>query len=49
MIKTLKERILRQLLDVGDKALREPRTHQEIVIRKQYDRLKTIWYKRYEK
>ena len=49
MIKPLKERILKKLLNVSDKALREPRTHQEIVIRKQYDRLKTIWYKRYEK
>jgi len=49
MTKPLKERILKKLLDVSDKALREPRTHQEIVIRKQYDRLKTIWYKRYEK
>jgi hypothetical protein len=49
MTKPLKERILKKLLNVSDKALREPRTHQEIVIRKQYDRLKTIWYKRYEK
>ena len=49
MTKTLKERILKKLLDVSDRALREPRTHREIVTRKQYDRLKTIWWKRYEK
>ena len=49
MIKPLKERILKRLLDVSDKALREPRTHREIITRKEYDRLKTIWWKRYEK
>ena len=49
MIKPLKERILKRLLDVSDKALREPRTHLEIITRKEYDRLKTIWCKRYEK
>ena len=49
MIKPLKERILKRLLDVSDKALREPRTHREIITRKEYDRLKNIWCKRYEK
>jgi hypothetical protein len=48
MKKPLKERILKSLLEVSEKALREPRTHQEIVIRKQWDRLKSIWTKRYE-
>jgi|TARA_R100000687_G_scaffold72734_1_gene63016 hypothetical protein len=46
--KTLKERILKSLLDVGEKALRDPRTHRELVTRKRWERLKYIWEKRYE-
>jgi len=46
--KTLKERILKSLLDVGEKALRDPRTHRELVTRKHWERLKYIWEKRYE-
>ena len=48
MKKTLKEKVLKSLLEASEKALRDPRTHRELVIRKRWDRLKYIWEKRYE-
>jgi hypothetical protein len=48
MKKTLKEKVLKSLLEVSEKALRDPRTHRELVTRKRWNRLKYIWEKRYE-
>jgi len=46
--KALKEQIIKCLLRLGKKAKREPRTPQEIIDRKLWDRLNKIYHRRYE-
>ena len=47
--KTLHERLIIKSLELGEKALREPRTAQDYKIRITWDRINNILNKRYER